>query len=494
MDTWTALTEFETGDISLVKRFGDVTLLLVRENVCQHVTDRLLDAFKSIQYCDDEKKFKEFIIAKKVVLLDEPKRLSGMLKKFIPLTQACKISRMNKVLISRKSYIWKSFSSSKKKSIFSLLKNKVTNPIGLNNELSERNKIGESSRLRWTYSPLEHRKIVFHKYWKEINRIMAIVATADLLSMMIKNSVHENELSLMRSYFEEQLEAYKASNKKLLQRIEKIIGGKKESVDCDVLYHRSLYYLVSSLGIFDLRHGDEETGIPSSNSFNKFLRQVTSAVKETGNFILKNWKKKPTRAPKKSLGKTQIEEQANRYSPFLVEFEGQNDCKNLQSEKKLIIREDPTIEKIAMKGKKAKDCKYKLIVAYGLPDVEYTNREVWASLLGIEEKFIPLIKDIKDTGRVFLIKDDMCVQAVQALYTVSSNVRVLLAAEEVARYISSNREKLLMIVNDLIPILKKYVPVDKAIKVSQNEFFFDDVSYNDLKNGVKGYNSATNEQ
>jgi hypothetical protein len=167
--------------------------------------------------------------------------------------------------------------------------------------------------------------------------------------------------------------------------------------------------------------------------------------------------------------------------------------------------DSPTIEKIAMKGKNTKDCKYKLIVAYGLPDVEYTNREVWASLLGIEEKFIPLIKDIKDTGRVFLIKDDMCVQAVQALYTVSSNVRVLLAAEEVARYISSNREKLLMIVNDLIPILKKYVPVDKAIKVikrglaenskvSQNEFFFDDVSYNDLKNGVKGYNSATNEQ
>jgi hypothetical protein len=161
--------------------------------------------------------------------------------------------------------------------------------------------------------------------------------------------------------------------------------------------------------------------------------------------------------------------------------------------------------RIALEGKKPKDCKYKLIVAYGLPDVEYTNREVWASLLGIEEKFIPLIKDIKDAGGVFLIKDDMCVQSVQALYTVSSNVRVLLAAEEVARYISSNREKLLMIVNGLIPVWKKYVPVDKAIKVikrglaenskvSQNEFFFDDVSYNDLKNGVKGYNSATNEQ
>jgi hypothetical protein len=99
----------------------------------------------------------------------------------------------------------------------------------------------------------------------------------------------------------------------------------------------------------------------------------------------------------------------------------------------------------------------------------------------------------------------LCVQAVQALYTVSSNVRVLLEAEEVARYISSNREKLLMFVNGLIPVWKKYVPVDKAIKVikrglaenskvSQNEFFFDDVSYNDLKKGVKGYNSATNEQ
>ncbi|KAK6090263.1 hypothetical protein P3W45_000811 [Vairimorpha bombi] len=63
-DIWAALTEVET------------------EYVCQQVTDRLLDAFKSIQYRDDEKKFKELIIAKKVVLLDE-------LKSLIPLTQAC---------------------------------------------------------------------------------------------------------------------------------------------------------------------------------------------------------------------------------------------------------------------------------------------------------------------------------------------------------------------------------------------------------------------
>jgi hypothetical protein len=67
---------------------------------------------------------------------------------------------------------------------------------------------------------------------------------------------------------------------------------------------------------------------------------LTKKSEDGRTVILKNWKKKPTRAPKKSLGKTQIEEQANRYSPFLVEFEGQNDCKNLQSEKKLIIREE----------------------------------------------------------------------------------------------------------------------------------------------------------
>jgi hypothetical protein len=391
---------------------------------------------------------------------------------------------------------------------------------------------------------------------------------------------HEDELSLMRAHFEEQLEAYKASNEKLLQRIEKIIGGKK-GVGSEPIKNRKEKEVMSDI-ITKAHHTTElekVTGnrIPSSNSFNKFLRQVTSAVKgdrkllkknislteeteDDWTVILKNWKKEPIRVPKKSLGKTQT----NRYSPFLVEFEKKNVCKNLQSEKKLIrhktdhkrevdrvvstikkkVKSDsmtkqvrkqerisqakkslqPSIKvekkkrvswtaqltkeellRIALEGKKPKDCKYKLIVAYGLPDVEYINREVWASLLGIEEKFIPLIKDIKDAGGVFLIKDDMCVQSVQALYTVSSNVRVLLAAEEVARYISSNREKLLMIVNGLIPVWKKYVPVDKAIKVikrglaenskvSQNEFFFDDVSYNDLKKGVKGYNSATNEQ
>lgn len=47
--------------------------------------------------------------------------------------------------------------------------------------------------------------------------------------------------------------------------------------------------------------------------------------------------------------------------------------------------------RIAMEGKKLKDCKYKLIVVYGLPDVEYINREVWASLFGLEEKHVPLI-------------------------------------------------------------------------------------------------------
>ena len=63
---------------------------------------------------------------------------------------------------------------------------------------------------------------------------------------------------------------------------------------------------------------------------------------------------------------------------------------------------------------------------------------------------------------------------------------------------------LLMMINDITTVWKKYVPVHKAIKVikkglaidskiSQKEFFFDDESYKDLKEEAKSTSSNINE-
>lgn len=440
---------------------------------------------------------------------------------------------------------------------------------------------------------------------------------------------HEKELSLMRNNFETQLEALKASNKGLLQRIERISAEKKGDCvepiktknDQEIDQKKRKEKIGGFSGALEPEL-EKITGkrIPSSNSFHVFLRQVTSAVKGNRKLLkknilltektengwtvtLKNWNKKSTKASKNDrVVKPQIKEQTNRYSPFLIGVEKdvikhetcvtkvqkvtkQKSVKTL--EKKCVVkpqRKERTnrqprapvgsrtdvikpetcitnkkidrslsnikenakprlmakqkkkgekaperkqcpspgkkeakkrsnwaaqltkdeLLRIALEGKKPKDCKYKLVVAYGLPVVDHINREVWARLLGVEEKFIPLIKDIKDAGRIFLVRDECCIPVVQALHKVSGNVRILMSADGVADYISKNRSTLVKIISDLRPQWSKYVPVDKAIKVikkglnenskvSQKEFFFDEVSYEDLRGNLKGDNLSLNE-
>lgn len=57
-------------------------------------------------------------------------------------------------------------------------------------------------------------------------------------------------------------------------------------------------------------------------------------------------------------------------------------------------------------------------------------------------------------------------------------------------------------VSETVPLWKKYVPVVKAIKkgltenskVSQDQFFFNDVTWNDLKKEKNGGNSVTSNE
>lgn len=91
-DTWAALLEVETKDISLVKRFNDsdVILLMIRENVCQKAIRNLKDNMGEIQVCDDVSLLTSFLLARKNIVLEELLRLSKTFKNFIPLVEACK--------------------------------------------------------------------------------------------------------------------------------------------------------------------------------------------------------------------------------------------------------------------------------------------------------------------------------------------------------------------------------------------------------------------
>ncbi|WUR03441.1 reverse trancriptase [Vairimorpha necatrix] len=146
---------------------------------------------------------------------------------------------------------------------------------------------------------------------------------------------------------------------------------------------------------------------------------------------------------------------------------------------------------LAINGKRLKDCKYKIVVAHGPPRGKHIIRETWAKLMGIEEKNIPIVKDIEGEGRIFLIRDEFCFQAAEALENASENVRVLVAENEVDNYISRNRSALTKIFSDLRQNWRKYVSVDKAIKVIKNglsdkptvsheEFFLSELNFEHL--------------
>ncbi|WUR03472.1 uncharacterized protein VNE69_05065 [Vairimorpha necatrix] len=160
---------------------------------------------------------------------------------------------------------------------------------------------------------------------------------------------------------------------------------------------------------------------------------------------------------------------------------------------------------LAINGKRLKGCKYKIVVAHGFYRGEHIIRETWGKLMGIEEKNIPLVKNIEGEGRIFLIRDEFCFQAAEALKNASENVRVLVAENEVWNYISRNRSASTKIFSDLRQNWRKYVPVDKAIKVikrglsdnstvSHKEFFLSELNAKQLGKDMKVDSKHHNEQ
>ncbi|WUR04651.1 ATP-dependent RNA helicase [Vairimorpha necatrix] len=388
----------------------------------------------------------------------------------------------------------------------------------------------------------------------------------------------------MRNQLNTQIDALKASNERLEQRIDMILTAKKGECEEPITKkadRTDQKKEKEKFGVFSKTQDKEQikvTGkrISSSNTINVFLRKVTAAVKgnrkllkknillteKTENdwtIILKNCDMKPKVSKKADASKTA---DANRFALFLegikknfncdtkqlkVPASSSKTCKKILKDylllssikgcaksksmterkskmKKTYLPKAPSshitrkkqtnwIDKLsreelldlAINGKRLKDCKYKIVVAHGFPRGEHIIRETWAKLMGIEEKNIPLVKDIEGEGRIFLIRDEFCFQAAEALENASENVRVLVAENEVGNYFSRNRSALTKIFSDLRQNWRKYVPVDKAIKVIKNglsdkptvsheEFFLSELYFEHLGKDRKVDSKHHNEQ
>ncbi|WUR03432.1 uncharacterized protein VNE69_05029 [Vairimorpha necatrix] len=138
---------------------------------------------------------------------------------------------------------------------------------------------------------------------------------------------------------------------------------------------------------------------------------------------------------------------------------------------------------IAISNIKLVDCKYKLVVVLGLPEIDTIDRQSWAKLLDMNEKNIPLIKDIKGEGRVFMVREEYCFQAVETLKEFYVEIKILLERDEVEKYIHKNRHVLYKTVTDILPEWSSFEPVEKAVKlikqgltegskINYDEFFY----------------------
>ncbi|WUR03046.1 uncharacterized protein VNE69_03257 [Vairimorpha necatrix] len=128
---------------------------------------------------------------------------------------------------------------------------------------------------------------------------------------------------------------------------------------------------------------------------------------------------------------------------------------------KKILRLREELLDLAINGKRLKDCKYKIVVAY-----EHRGKEYSSS------------KDIEGEDRIFLIRDEFCLQAAETLESLQK------------------MKTLTKIFSDLRQNRKKYVPVDKAIKVIKNglsdnptvshkEFFLSELNIEQLGKDMK---------
>ncbi|WUR03400.1 uncharacterized protein VNE69_04221 [Vairimorpha necatrix] len=298
----------------------------------------------------------------------------------------------------------------------------------------------------------------------------------------------------MRNQLNTQIDALKASNERLEQRIDMILTAKKgeckKKADASKTEDANRFapFLEGIKKNFNCDTKQLKVPALSSKTCKKILKDdlLLSSIKgcaKSKSMTERKSKMKKTSSPKAPSSHITRKKQTNWIDKL--------------SREELID--------LAINGKRPKDCKYKIVVAHGFPRGEHIIRETWAKLMGIEKKNIPLVKDIEVEGRIFLIRDEICFQAAEALENASENVRVLVAENEVGNYISRNRSALTKIFSDLRQNWRKYVPVEKAIKVIKNglsykptvsheEFFLSELNFEHLGKDRKVDSKHHNEQ
>ncbi|WUR03475.1 putative reverse transcriptase [Vairimorpha necatrix] len=275
----------------------------------------------------------------------------------------------------------------------------------------------------------------------------------------------------MRNQLNTQIDALKASNERLEQRIDMILTAKRGECEEPITIKADRCVKKN----FNCDKKQLKVPVSSFKTCNKILKvdwlMLSIKARAKSKFMTKRKSRmKKTSSPKVTSPHTSRKKQSNWIDK--------------------LSREE--LLDLAIKGKSLKDYKYKIVVAYGFPRGEHIIRN------------IPLVKDIEGEGRGFLIRGEFCFQAAETSGSSSKKARVLFAENEVGDYISRNKSSLTKIFSDLRQNWKKYVPVDKAIKVikrglsdnstvSHEEFFLSELNAKQLGKDMKVDSKLHNE-
>ncbi|KKO74472.1 hypothetical protein AAJ76_6800017741 [Vairimorpha ceranae] len=141
-----------------------------------------------------------------------------------------------------------------------------------------------------------------------------------------------------------------------------------------------------------------------------------------------------------------------------------------------------TLKKMIQEGTRLSDCKFKLVLMYGLnPRGQHQSRDTWAALMEIETKDLPLLKRMPDSD-VFLlmVRENVCQKAIKNFKESFKEIHICEDMSEFSDFLNFNRK---IVLDELLRLSKthaKFIPLANACKYIKKKINKEIADYGDF--------------
>ena len=133
-------------------------------------------------------------------------------------------------------------------------------------------------------------------------------------------------------------------------------------------------------------------------------------------------------------------------------------------------------------GTRLSDCKFKLVLMYGLnPRGQHQSRDTWAALMEIETKDLPLLKRMPDSD-VFLlmVRENVCQKAIKNFKESFKEIHICEDMSEFSDFLNFYRK---IVLDELLRLSKthaKFIPLANACKYIKKKINKEIADYGDF--------------